>query len=232
MGLILQRTVSRISDEGSTGRPEPLAAYRDTRGYVLLGDPGAGKTTAFEKESSLVGEKAEFVTARDFLTLDPAQRPAWRTSILFIDGLDEVRAGQADARTPFDAIRARLDQLRPPHFRISCREADWLGENDRQKLQQVSPDGQIAVLRLDPLGDEEVQRLVSSLAGDRDPQLFMGQADERRIKGLLRNPQNLDLFAKVFRGNRRPAVEPAGDVRAGDARCSRRRQMKNTGLDG
>ena len=199
MGLILQRTVSRISDEGSTGRSEPLAAYRDTRAFVLLGDPGAGKTTAFEKESSLVGENAEFVTARDFLTLDSAQRPAWRTSILFIDGLDEVRAGQADARTPFDAIRARLDQLRPPHFRISCREADWFGENDRQKLQRVSPDGQIAVLRLDPLGDEEVQRLVSSLAGDRDPQLFLGQADERRIKGLLRNPQNLDLFAKVFR---------------------------------
>ena len=199
MDLILDRTVTRIGDKGETGPPEPLAAYRTTPAYVLLGDPGAGKTTAFEKEKSRPGKPAEYVTARDFLTLDLARRPEWRTKTLFIDGLDEVRTGEADARTPFDAIRSRLDQLRPPGFRISCRDAEWLGDTDRERLSQVSPDGQIVILRLDPLGDDEVRRLAASLTGERDSKAFLGAADERRLQGLLRNPQNLDLLARIFR---------------------------------
>ena len=132
MGLTLDRTVSRVSEKGETGSPEPLAAYRGTPVYVLLGDLGAGKTTAFLTEASVSSNGALFVSARDFLTLNPVSHPEWGERTLFIDGLDEVRAGQSDARTPFDAIRARLDELRPPGFRISCRDADWLGKKRRR----------------------------------------------------------------------------------------------------
>ena len=31
-------------------------------------------------------------------------------------------------------------RLGKPRFRLSCREADWLGENDRKHLESVSPD--------------------------------------------------------------------------------------------
>ena len=78
---------------------------------MLLGDPGAGKTTAFESERKALGEKACLITARDFLTFDPQSHPEWRDKILFIDGLDETRVGANDARTPFDQIRGRLDAL-------------------------------------------------------------------------------------------------------------------------
>ena len=57
---------------------------------MLLGGPGAGKTTEFEVESRDLGESAEFVSARDFLA---ESRPEWRDKTLFIDGLDEIRAG-------------------------------------------------------------------------------------------------------------------------------------------
>ena len=35
----------------------PLKEYRDTPAYVLVGDPGAGKTTAFETEREALGDE-------------------------------------------------------------------------------------------------------------------------------------------------------------------------------
>ena len=198
MGLILDRPVSRVGDKGETGPPEPLAAYRDTPAYVLLGDPGAGKTTAFRKEVSDSGNSALFVYARDFLTLDTSSHPEWGVHTLFIDGLDEVRAGQSDARTPFDAIRARLDQLRPPAFRISCRDADWLGKNDVTRLESLFPDVAVVVLRLTALNSQEVHKVVSHADGISEPEAFLLKAHDRGLGTLLQNPQTLDLLIKTF----------------------------------
>lgn len=199
MGLILERTVRRIEPGGSTGPPQSLAAYRETPAWVLLGDPGAGKTTAFEAEAGADPERAHFVSARDFLTFEPANRPEWRGRTLLIDGLDEVRAGSENARTPFDIVRARLDELGKPRFRISCREADWLGKNDRERLKAVSPNGEVIVLRLQPLTGDEVRRLVSDRLADSDPAAFFETVSDRGLEGLLGNPQSLDLLVRVFR---------------------------------
>ncbi len=198
MALTLDRTVSRVGDKGEIGPPEPLANYRGTPAYVLLGDPGAGKTTAFRKEETESEDRVLFVSARDFLTLDPASHPAWRDHTLFIDGLDEVRAGQPDARTPFDGIRARLDQLRPPSFRISCRDADWLGQNDKAHLRSISPDGAVLVLRLTALTAQEIREVVSHANGISDPDGFLLGAHDRGLGTLLENPQTLDLLIRAF----------------------------------
>ena len=147
-------TVTRICTElkadgqpsASDALPKTLAEYREVHAYVLLGDPGSGKTTAFRAESGALGDEALFITARDFRVRAAAPHEL-SGKTLFIDGLDEVRAGQSDARTPFDEIRRLLIQLGRPRFRISCREADWLGENDRQGLSHVAPDSSLAVLR-------------------------------------------------------------------------------------
>ena len=134
------RTCTEISSRKVDQKSRPLEEFRSAAAYVLLGDPGSGKTTAFDAECNALGESAHFISARDFLTLDLNNHPEWRNKILYIDGLDEIRAGAADARTPFDLVRGRLDRLGRPRFRLSCREADWLGENDRSNLAAVSQD--------------------------------------------------------------------------------------------
>ena len=178
----------------------PLGDFRSHDAYVLLGDPGAGKTTAFEDEvKALEDEAYPVVSARDFLELeDPSSVPTGKT--LFIDGLDEIRAGERDARTPFDRIRRRLIKLGRPRFRLSCREADWLGENDRRHLAKVAPGRQVTVLRLDPLTESDIKGVLASRADISDPQEFVSAARDRGVHGLLANPQTLDMLADVVGG--------------------------------
>ena len=198
MRTIVVRECTEVPEETRRGqdvRSGPLRAFREVSAYVLLGDPGSGKSTSFEAECEALGDEAYLVTARDFLTFDPL--PEWRSKVLFIDGLDEVRAGVADVRTPFDAIRRKLDHLGSPRFRLSCREADWLGTNDRSNLARVAPDGCVMVLRLDPLTNEDIEQILAGRSGIDDARTFIASADEKGIGGLLRNPQCLNMLAEV-----------------------------------
>ena len=163
---------------------------------MLLGDPGAGKTTAFEEEKRALGEEACVVTARNFL-LPSEPLSEWDGKTLFIDGLDEVRAGGGDPRSPFERIRRRLLAMGRPRFRLSCREADWLGENDRRHLAEVSPDGAVTVLRLDPLSDPDIRAILEDRPDVPDSAEFIWKAGECGIDGLLGNPLTLKMLAKV-----------------------------------
>ena len=201
--MIVSRTCTEIPSgqrerlEPGERRSRPLEEFRETPAYVLVGDPGAGKTTAFETEREALGDEACLITARDFLTFKPEHHPEWRGKTLFIDGLDEIRAGASDVRTPFDQVRGRLEALGKPRFRLSCREADWLGENDRKHLEAVSPDSSVSVLRLDPLTDSDVASILDAWPDIPNVDAFIRAAKERRVEGLLPNPQTLEMLADV-----------------------------------
>ena len=199
MSRVVSRTCTEVPDNERDGEPgsRPLDVYRAAPAYVLLGDPGAGKTTAFERECEACGADGVPVSARDFLTFEQASHPEWRGQTLFIDGLDEVRAGSSDARVPLDAIRRNLDGLGRPRFRLSCREADWLGTNDRSKMAAVAPDGSLTVLRLDPLTDSDVEEILDSDPRVSDSRGFIREARDRGVDGFLTNPQSLDMLADV-----------------------------------
>lgn len=207
------RTCTELSDDdesASAASGQPLAAFRECAAYVLLGDPGMGKTTAFEEESRVLGADAVKVDARDFVCFDPADRSEWRGRTLFIDGLDEVRAGGADPRTPFDAIRSKLDTLGKPRFRLSCRHADWL-ETDQKRLEDVSASGKVAVLRLDPLDAPARAELLAIQQMD-DPEAFLQDAEQRGMAGLLDNPQSLVLLAQSVQSRNGNWPESRRDV--------------------
>ncbi|WP_419846051.1 NACHT domain-containing protein [Candidatus Poriferisocius sp.] len=186
-------TSDRFSAHADGSRP--LSDFRQHHAYVLLGNPGSGKTTEFDRERVALGDAAIHEKARDFIKLDLDSHPEWRNKTLFIDGLDEVRAGATDQRAPLDEIRLRLEQLGVPKFRLSCREADWLGANDRQSLERICPDSNVTVLRLNPLDDEAAAKLLSSQDMRRDARQFIDEARGRGLSGLLGNPQTLLLLA-------------------------------------
>ena len=197
MNRAVARTCTELKGDSqlptSDALPKPLATYREVHAYVLLGDPGSGKTTAFRAESEALGDKALFITARNFLIHAPVPHEL-RGKTLFIDGLDEVRAGKSDTRTPFDEICKLLIQLNRPRFRISCREADWLGENDRQGLSYIVPNSSLAVLRLEPLTEADILSILRDSLGVDPPRDFVIQAREAGLEGLLDNPQSLELL--------------------------------------
>ena len=196
-----------------------LDDYRESDAYVLLGAPGAGKTTEFRHQAAHAGGR--YITARDFLTFD--ERPEWRDTTLFIDGLDEMRAGSPDGRTPLDGIRHRLGALGRPRFRLSCRDADWFGDNDRARLETVSRNGQVKLLRLDPLSDDGVRQILACHPGTDSPEEFMATAHVRGVESLLLNPQNLEMLANAVTGG----AWPDSRIRTFDLACERLVRERN-----
>lgn len=192
-GLLIARTCTVRDDNDGERKSLPLEAFRTAPAYVLLGDPGAGKTASFEREAATTG--GHYVRARNFAQLDPGPQLVGKT--LFIDGVDEMRAGGGDGRTPLYEIRRQLDRLGRPPFRLSCREADWYGDSDSAALGEAAPGGTLAVLHLDPLSDDDIAILLERKFGRGDPADFIRQAEHHGLADLLRNPQTLNLLASA-----------------------------------
>ena len=180
---------------GDTPPSLPLASLRNHHAYVLLGDPGMGKTSAFNVEAEAAGVQP--IKAHDFIELNQ-EKSVWDGKTIFIDGFDETRAGAKDGRTPLGAIRGKLDAIGCPRFRLSCRAADWFGSSDEAALQALIPgEERIGVFNLDPLTDSDVETILSKNHGVTNPLAFMREAEKHRLSELLRNPQTLQLLAKA-----------------------------------
>lgn len=181
--------------------PRPLASWRGAGAYVLLAEPGAGKTEAFRIEER--EKSGTYTTARDFIAL--RTRTFDPDVPIFIDGLDEIRAGSGSHRAPLDDIRKRLDELGRPAFRLSCREADWRSSVDREALKAVAQGGELAELHLQELDAADILAISRSLAVER-PEEFLAESERHGVRPLLGNPLLLELMVKAVgaHGNRWP----------------------------
>lgn len=199
---IVDRVFAQVQPEpeDSESAPQPLSHYCSHPAIVVLGDPGSGKSTSFS-QSATTEPNAVFIPIHDFLTF---QADRWEGKTLYLDGLDEQRAKSEDGRGALERIRAKLDQLKRPRYRLSCRAADWYGGSETERLRAVSPDCKVLVLRLEPLSDADI----ITIAGDKlpDPADFLVQAQRRGIDPLLRNPQTLELIIAEVRDGMWPAT--------------------------
>ncbi len=191
--IALDRLVRQRTPDGRLAEPEPLSSFDTVQGWVLLADPGAGKTDVFK---TLSDARGYYRKVRDFIGLD---LPTDWQAPLFIDGLDEVTAGNASGQTVLGQIRTKLQQLGTPQFRLSCREADWRGSVDSQALAQLVGAQNFCELHLEPLNHDQTAALVSHWQGSNLDQAnqFIQEAKKRDLDGLLDNPQTLRMLVKA-----------------------------------
>jgi predicted NACHT family NTPase len=200
----MDRTVRRIESTSSRAQQDelrPISAYDDAANIVLLGDPGAGKTHTFRECAARC--RGRYVTARAFLVTPAAKF----NGILFIDGLDEKRAGRGD-RDTVDALVEKLFAVGPSKVRISCRVADWLGDSDLAALRPYfEQSGDPVVLQLARLSSDE-QRIVVQAEGlsASEADAFLAEATKRALGDFLENPQNLIMLLRAVRTGTWPAT--------------------------
>ena len=171
------------------GPSRPVAYFRSERAYVMLGDPGSGKTTTFQEEAGALPDENHYITARKFSWVNLDRHQEWRTKTLFIDGLDEVRAGRSNRRQLLDEVLRRLEQLDYPRVRISCRFADWYPSDQRELAGEYSG---LQILRLDPLTTSDASRIIE--AKGRCADALLAAAYESGIDHFHTNPQLLNLL--------------------------------------
>lgn len=175
---------------------EPLAAYRGVPAWVLLGEPGSGKTTALKNEYDAMGDQGLYLPLAEFLVVDPLP-DKWQGKTLFLDGLDEIRGGTD--RLVLPRIANRLKNLGDPPFRLACRAADWRGSSDLQPLKSRSPDQKIVQLELCPLDRDDLLRLLHDEHHIEDAALFIQQAEQYGVHPLLGNPISLDMLVQAVK---------------------------------
>lgn len=185
--------VLEVSDHEKEASPRSFSDFYNHKAIVLLGEQGLGKTSLFQSES-LRESNAEIVSVRTFLSRAAKN---YHGKVLYLDGLDEQRAGKQDGRPVIDNIVSRLDEIDCPAFRISCREADWYRNSDKRQLENISKDKKVTVLKLLPLNREQIKLAINGLVDD--PEAFITQAIQKDVYGLLANPLTLTILLTVIK---------------------------------
>ena len=197
--LSVVRTVQARRQDDTLGEAMPISYFQDLKAWVLLGDPGSGKTSTFEALAASQGHAP--ISARDFIDLEPPY--GGYPAPIYIDGLDEYTAESGDGFTAIGRIRSRLQALGTPAFRLSCREADWRGNSDSAALQKLAGSDQFSELHLEPLDDEQILKFAAHWLKSSEAQAhtFVTEARHRDLDGLLTNPQTLRMLIDAVGGN-------------------------------
>jgi len=194
------RQISPSPKDGAEQHALPFSTFARHANIVLLGDPGAGKSHLFRE--SAVASGGRYLTARAFLNI-PAFPPH---AVLFIDALDEQRAGRGDRGTA-DTIVQKLFAAAPAKVRISCRIVDWLGESDLAAFQPYfEHSGDAVVLSLERLTPEEQRAVLAAQGMTAEAGAFIQEAQARGLAAFLENPRNLIMLVEAVKTGSWPAT--------------------------
>ncbi len=215
--LPLQRLCKRIDNGASIEDDQhvTLDSLQALPTWVLLGDPGLGKTFAFKFLAHKEG--ADYCKASDIDVFEPSTA---MPKTLFIDGLDETRgAGSSNLK---EKIRRQIKEKNIRSFRLSCRAADW-SENDVQYFRKILPEEQVLrVYALLPLDEAQILQLLHQQYV-ANPAEFVQAAKDRGIDELLYNPQTLIMLVHAVHGVQSAASNASGTISATEQWPSNRR---------
>ncbi|HEX7318554.1 MAG TPA: hypothetical protein VF297_31895 [Pyrinomonadaceae bacterium] len=185
---------------------------------ILLGEPGAGKSTILEDEhqaaSARTAAEGNVAIFHDLalyntdvgLTRDLFEDPAflsWAASThfldLFLDGLDEcrLRIESVDALLLSKLKHYGTTRLR---LRIGCRSADWTKLLDKG-LTKLWKEGEVRAYQLAPLGREQVR--IAAEAEGFDPDEFLSEVVRKGVAPFAVKPLTLQMLLAIYRIERR-----------------------------
>lgn len=176
-----RRVLSSDAADGA-GAPMQISGLAAAKRWVLLGEPGSGKSTTFEQAAAAHG--TEVVTARRFVA---GVRPTG--PVVFVDALEEFRIGEAG----HDRLDDLTDQLASSGYagwRLTCRSAS-LSQADLLHLEAAL--GAFDRWNLGPLEQHEQLAVLQSL-GEADPAAVLRRVNNFAAAPLMGNPATLKLL--------------------------------------
>ncbi len=191
---MIERTISQIEPINDWHFGKDLQTLRDFESahcYVLLGEPGMGKSIEFHKEARRV-HAGPSISARQFINLNLKSHSRLREAPVFIDGLDEVRIGGGDIKDVLRKIITQVEDWGNPKLRLSCRSVNWLGNTGLEELNSITESQKISILHLNPLNHDNIREIVTYRGKDFNS--IIRQADEHGLSPFLFNPQLLELL--------------------------------------
>ncbi len=151
-----------------------------------------GKSTLLDQLSGVEGFSVH--TARKLIVTPDPKLLIGDAKTVVIDALDEVSA-QRDGDA-VDMVLRRLVELGLPRFILSCRVADWRSATALQGIAEFY-DGAAVELHLEPLDRDDAIEFLSMSLGEEAAAKAIEHLEKRGLSGLWRNPQTLELVAKV-----------------------------------
>ncbi|MDO9336123.1 MAG: hypothetical protein Q7T61_06960 [Caulobacter sp.] len=178
----LDRRVVKTEVAQLYGGPVRISDLSAAPRWILLGEPGSGKSTTFQQAAA--AQSVEVVTARRFVG---GERPAG--PVVFIDAIEEFRIGEPG----HDRLENLTDQIAAAGYgawRLTCRSAS-LTKADLLHIESAL--GTYDLWNLDSLERQEQASILASL-GEPDPARFLRRVDDLAASPLMGNPATLRLL--------------------------------------
>jgi len=171
----------------------------DDRSLVVLGEAGMGKSTLLQ---SLKNEDGFVVcTARKLINTQEPVSLVGDAKTLVVDALDEVSARrEGDA---VDRVLQRLDQLKLPRFILSCRVADWRSASALEGFADFYDEAPLE-LHLAPFDKEDAYVFLTARLPVTQAEQTIDHLESQGLADLWRNPQTLEMVAKVVENGTMP----------------------------
>lgn len=197
---IIERTyIQEIADPqvGQLVRMGNFSKFEDIKGLVVLGDPGIGKTQSFKIEAEK-NPTSCYVSANEFNnTPEQKLKLRYQNKVIYIDGLDEVRARSKDGISALNILIKNIAVTECKKFRLSCRSLEW-DNIDLQALNGlIDNQKDLMVIRLRELTDLQIEEIAGFELDNAE--FFLSEAKRNDFYKLLDNPHNLKLFISIYK---------------------------------